>query len=57
MDNPLIQRMEYPDGEEFKIKNVIKKEADLFLRLQLDRKTEKLQFCNNQDVIETITIE
>ena len=57
MDNPLIQRMEYPDGEDFMIKTVIKKESDLFLRLQLDRRTKKLQFCNNQDTIETIIIE
>lgn len=57
MDNPLIQRMEYADGEEFKMKTIIKKEADLFLRLQLNGKARKLRFCNNEETIETIIVE
>lgn len=57
MDNPLIQRMEYIDGNEFSMKTVIKHEAEFYLRLQLDPKARKLQFCNNQEIIETIIID
>ena len=56
MENPLIQRIEYVGGNEFKMKTIIKQEAELYLRLQLDPKASKLQFCNNQDIIETIII-
>lgn len=57
MENPLIQRIEYVDGDEFKMKTTIRQEAELYLRLQLDPKASKLQFCNNQEIIETIVIE
>ena len=56
MDNPLVQQIEYIDGEELKVKTVIRQEAELFLRLQLSPNTKKLQFCHKRDTIGTIVI-
>lgn len=56
MDNPLVQRIEYIDGEEFKMKTVIRQEAELYLRLQLAPNARKLQFCHKRDTIGTIVI-
>ena len=56
IENPLIQKIEYPDGKEFKMKTIIKQKAELYLRLQLNPRARKLQFCNDQEIIETIII-
>ena len=57
MPNPLIRSMEYFDGDMPVTKNVTMKEAELFMRVQLNPKTRRIVFRNGTQHIMTLEID
>ena len=57
MDNPLVQQMEYHDGDRMGRMTVRLKEAVYNIRIPLDPLARKIQFRNNETVIITLDIE
>jgi hypothetical protein len=56
MDNPLVQQMEYNDGGTFGRKTVRLKEADFYLRIQLNPLAGKILFRNGSAAIMTMDV-
>ena len=56
MDNPLVQQMEYHDGDILGRKTVRLKEADFYLRIQLDPLANKILFRNGSVAIMTLDV-
>ena len=57
MNNPLVQQMEYHDGDRMGRMTVRLKEAVYNIRIPLDPLARKIQFRNNETVIITLDIE
>ena len=57
MNNPLVQQMEYHDGDRMGRMTVRLKEAVYNIRIPLDPLVRKIQFRNNETVIITMDIE
>lgn len=56
MDNPLVQQMEYNDGGMFGRKTVRLKEADFYLRIQLNPLAGRILFRNGSAAIMTMDV-
>lgn len=56
MDNPLVQQMEYHDGDSMGRKTVHFKEAPFYMRLQLNLLADRILFRNGGDAIMTLGV-
>ena len=56
MDNPMVQQMEYHDGDILGRKTVRLKEADFYLRIQLNPLANKILFRNGSVAIMTLDV-
>ena len=56
MDNPLVQQMEYHDGDSMGRKTVHFKEAPFYMRLQLNPLAYRILFRNGGDAIMTLGV-